>query len=83
MGRIRRCRGDAALSPTASPSFAVPANGATVTVFVSREQSHILVIWHAPTSRHETDIEAIRTAYTSRFDQESVMRVEGWSCVSF
>ena len=27
---------------------------------VSREQSHILVIWHAPTSRHETDIEAIR-----------------------
>jgi len=50
---------------------------------VSREQSHILVIWHEPTSRHETDIETIRLAYTSRFDQESVMRVEGWSCVSF
>ena len=50
---------------------------------VSREQSHILVIWHEPTSRYETDIEAIRAAYTSRFDQESVMRVEGRSCVSF
>ena len=50
---------------------------------VSREQSHILVIWHEPTGRYETDIEAIRAAYTSRFDQESVMRVEGQSCVSF
>jgi hypothetical protein len=50
---------------------------------VSREQSHILVIWHEPTGRYETDIEAIRAAYTSQFDQESVMRVEGQSCVSF
>jgi hypothetical protein len=50
---------------------------------VTREQSHSLVVWHEPTGRHEADIEAIRSAYRSRFDQESVMRVEGQSCVSF
>ena len=50
---------------------------------LSREQSHIVVIWHEPTSRYDADIEAIRSAYRMRFDQESVMRVEGLSCVSF
>jgi hypothetical protein len=50
---------------------------------LAREQSHIVVIWHKPASRYEADIEAIRAAYQSRFDQESVMRVEGQSCVSF
>ena len=48
-----------------------------------REQSRVLVIWHEPTDRTETDIEAIRAAYKRRFDQESVMRVESVSCVSF
>jgi hypothetical protein len=28
-------------------------------------------------------IEAIRSAYRQNFDQESVMRVDGLSCVSF
>jgi hypothetical protein len=51
--------------------------------FLAREQSNILVIWHEPTARTEADIEAIRTAYKQRFDQESVMRVESLSCVSF
>jgi len=50
---------------------------------VTKEQSKILVIWHEPTSRTETDIEAIRSAYRTRFTQESVMRVDGVSCVSF
>jgi Protein of unknown function (DUF3574) len=50
---------------------------------VSREQSHIMIIWHEPTRRSETDIEAIRAAYKTRFAQESVMRIEGSSCVSF
>jgi hypothetical protein len=50
---------------------------------VTKEQSKILVIWHEPTSRAETDIEAIRAAYRTRFNQDSVMRVDGVSCVSF
>jgi len=50
---------------------------------VTKEQSKILVIWHEPTSRTETDIEAIRSAYRTRFTQDSVMRVDGVSCVSF
>jgi hypothetical protein len=50
---------------------------------LARELSNILVIWHEPGSQTEADIEAIRSAYKRRFDQESVMRVESVSCVSF
>jgi hypothetical protein len=50
---------------------------------LAKEQSNILVIWHEPTSRTDADIEAIRSAYKQRFDQESVMRVDSASCVSF
>jgi hypothetical protein len=50
---------------------------------LTREQSNILVVWHEPASRTDADIEAIRSAYKQRFEQESVMRVESVSCVSF
>ena len=50
---------------------------------VAKEQSRILVIWHEPNDRTEADIEAIRSAYKARFAQQSVMRVDGTSCVSF
>jgi hypothetical protein len=50
---------------------------------LAREQSNVLIIWHDPTSRSDADIEAIRSAYKARFDQESVMRVDSLSCVSF
>lgn len=50
---------------------------------LAKEQSNILVVWHEPNSRTEADIEAIRSAYKQRFDQESVMRVDSASCVSF
>lgn len=50
---------------------------------VTREQSNLLIIWHEPSKRVEADIEEIRAAYERRFQQESVMRVEGLSCVSF
>ena len=50
---------------------------------LTKEQSKILVIWHEPSTRTEADIEAIRSAYKARFDQESVMRVDSLSCVSF
>ena len=50
---------------------------------VVKEDSRILVVWHEPNLRSEADIEAIRSAYKVRFEQESVMRVESISCVSF
>jgi hypothetical protein len=50
---------------------------------LAKEESRILVVWHEPSRQSETDIEAIRMAYKQRFEQESVMRVEGISCVSF
>jgi hypothetical protein len=50
---------------------------------LTKEQTNILVIWHEPSRRADADIEAIRSAYKIRFHQESVMRVDGLSCVSF
>jgi hypothetical protein len=50
---------------------------------LAKEQSNILVIWHEATRRTDAEIEAIRAAYKQRFDQESVMRVDSASCVSF
>ena len=50
---------------------------------ISREPSRVLVIWHRRGAKGETDVEAIRQAYKTQFGQESVMRVDGTSCVSF
>ena len=50
---------------------------------LSKEQSNIVIVWHRPTVRSDADIEVIRSAYKTKFDQESVMRVESASCVSF
>ena len=50
---------------------------------VARERSNVLVIWYEATGRADEQIEAIRTAYKQRFDQESVLRVDSVSCVSF
>jgi hypothetical protein len=50
---------------------------------IAQERSIMLVIWYEPTEESEAEIEAIRSAYTRRFGQESVMRVDGVSCVSF
>jgi hypothetical protein len=50
---------------------------------VAREPSRALVIWHRRGAGGEADVEAIRAAYKSQFGQESVMRVDGLSCVSF
>jgi hypothetical protein len=50
---------------------------------VSKEPSRVLVIWHRRDADSETAIEAIRQAYKAQFGQESVMRVDGVSCVSF
>ena len=50
---------------------------------LTKEQSNIVIVWHRPTVRSDADIEVIRSAYKAKFDQESVMRVESASCVSF
>jgi hypothetical protein len=50
---------------------------------IVRENSHVLVLLYKPSQDAETQIDAIRTTYQKRFDQDSVMRVESEACVSF
>lgn len=50
---------------------------------IEKEKSSILIIWHTPTTGSDASVEAIRSAYKTRFNQESVMRVDATSCVSF
>ena len=50
---------------------------------LTNEQARILVIWHDRSPSRDADIEAIRSAYKERFDQESVLRIDSVSCVSF
>jgi Protein of unknown function (DUF3574) len=50
---------------------------------LTKEQARILVIWHDRFPSRDADIEAIRSAYKERFDQESVLRIDSVSCVSF
>jgi hypothetical protein len=48
-----------------------------------RERSKVLIVLREPAESTDADIEAIRSAYRRRFDQESVIRGESVSCVSF
>jgi hypothetical protein len=50
---------------------------------IAKENSRVLMVWHEPKPDSEERIEAIRSAYKARFKQESVMRVDSFSCVSF
>ena len=50
---------------------------------LTREASRVLLVWYKPAPDTEHKIEAIRTAYRERFSQDSVMRVDSRSCVSF
>jgi hypothetical protein len=50
---------------------------------VARESERVLLIWYKPDAGSDAKIEAIRAAYKARFGQDSVMRVDGVSCVSF
>lgn len=49
----------------------------------SKEKARVVEIWYRPAADSDAKIEAIRAAYKVRFGQESVMRVDGVSCVSF
>lgn len=48
-----------------------------------KERSRLLLIWHAADADSDAKVEAIRAAYKKRFRQESVLRAESLSCVSF
>ena len=50
---------------------------------IAKENSRVLMIWYEPKADSDERIEAIRKAYRTRFNQESVMRVDSMSCVSF
>jgi hypothetical protein len=50
---------------------------------IGKEPSRLLLIWYRPDTTSETRIEAIRAAYKQRFHQESVLRADEVSCVSF
>src|SRR5262245_27375860 len=45
--------------------------------------SRLMLVRHRADEGFETRIEAVRTAYKERFDQDSVMRIDGVSCVFF
>jgi hypothetical protein len=47
------------------------------------ETSRVIEIWYRPAADSDAKIETIRAAYKARFGQQSVMRVDGVSCVSF
>ncbi|MFT3811056.1 MAG: DUF3574 domain-containing protein [Micropepsaceae bacterium] len=56
----------------------VPADGR-----IARLDSKVLLIWYAPSAAAEASIQSVREAYKARYDQISVMRVDGADCVSF
>ena len=50
---------------------------------IVKEGSRVLVLLHPDTPEVERNLAAIRNAYVAQFAQESVLRVDGASCVSF
>lgn len=50
---------------------------------IVREGSKLLILLHRPSKRSDRAIEEIREAYKRAFRQESVLRVDEPSCVSF
>jgi len=50
---------------------------------ITKERSRLLLIWYARDASSNAKIEAIRAAYKSRFHQDSVLRADESSCVSF
>lgn len=50
---------------------------------ITREHARLLLIWYVPDESSEARIEAIRVAYKTRFRQDSVLRADGVSCISF
>jgi hypothetical protein len=89
-GEVSEAEWRAFLDSEVTPKF---PNGLTVltgygqwrggTGSLVKETSRLLLIWVPHSANGGARIEAIRAAYKSRFGQESVLRAEGRSCVSF
>jgi hypothetical protein len=50
---------------------------------ITHEPSRVLVVLHPPTARYDRAIEELRHRYAERFHQESVLRADSPSDVSF
>lgn len=50
---------------------------------IIRERSRLLLIWMKPTAESDSRIEAIRKAWLTKQNQESVIRTESANCVRF
>jgi hypothetical protein len=50
---------------------------------IVQESARVLVVYYHPAADADAKIEAVRAAYKARFGQQSVMRADGLSCVSF
>jgi len=50
---------------------------------IVRESSRVLVLLHKQSAENHIEIESLRALYRQRFKQESVLRVDSISCVSF
>jgi hypothetical protein len=50
---------------------------------IARLKTKLLLIWYAPSEQAENAIQAVREAYKTKFNQISVMRIDGQDCVSF
>lgn len=50
---------------------------------IERERARMLLVWYEPDAGSGAAIEAIRAAYKRQFEQDSVVRADGLSCVSF
>ena len=50
---------------------------------IAKLPSRMLLIWYVRNADSDARIDAIRSIFKQRFDQLSVMRVDGRDCVSF
>lgn len=50
---------------------------------IGKETSRTLIVWHRSTPATVASVEAIRKAWTQRYQQESVMHTTANGCVSF
>ena len=50
---------------------------------LSREASHVLIVFYPPSATASQAIEAIRQHYRAQFKQQSVLRADSEACIAF
>jgi hypothetical protein len=48
-----------------------------------KENSKVMILLHDGSSQRSRDIDSVRGAYTQRFQQEAVLRIDTTACVAF